>query len=101
MLLARTGVTAGLVGALGAPLSACTSWTSLHAGYGQALTSARAIVGVEVREAAGLGVHSAHLLVGARLDGSEDQFDLEGHLGVMRPLRLSRAWTPSTSTLTH
>ena len=97
MLLARTGVPAGLVCALGAALSGCTTWASVHAGYGQALTSARSVAGVEVREAAGLGLHSPQVLIGARMDGSKDQFDLEGHLGVMHPLRLSRAWTLSPS----
>jgi hypothetical protein len=95
MPLTRAGILTGSICALSAALHGCTTWTSLHAGYGKALTSARSVAGVEVREAAGLGLHSAHVLVGARLDGSDEQFDLEGHLGVMHPLRLSDEWTLS------
>jgi hypothetical protein len=85
-----------LVLAFGA-LSACTTWTSVHAGYGKALASDRSLVGVELRRAIGLGFHSGYALAGLRVDSNDRQFDVEGHLGAMAPLRLAEAWTLTPS----
>jgi hypothetical protein len=51
------------------------------------------VAGIEVRHAVGDSIHSGYGLVGARLDGSSDQFDAEAHVGVMRPVRLSEKVT--------
>lgn len=77
----------------------CTTWTSVHTGYGMAPESKRSVGGVEVRRALGSKLHSAYGLVGARLDGSSEQFDGEIHLGLMRPTLLSNQFTfvPSLS----
>src|SRR5262245_54522537 len=76
---------------------ACTTWTSVHAGYGLAPSTHRSVGGVEVRRAKGGSIHSGYGLVGARLDGSTDQFDAEVHVGAMRPLRLSEKVTLAPS----
>jgi hypothetical protein len=67
----------------------CTTWTSVHGGYGYTPEANRSVAGLEVRRAVGGAIDSAYGLAGARLDGSEDQFDADLHLGIMRPLRLS------------
>jgi hypothetical protein len=71
----------------------CTTWTSVHGGYGFAPRSDRSVAGVEVRRAAGGDLHSGYLLAGARVDASDTQLDGEAHAGVMRPLRLSEPLT--------
>lgn len=78
----------------------CTSWTAVHGGYGVTPGDDRSVGGLEVRQALGGGdLHSGYGLVGARLDGSDDQLDAELHLGAMRPLRLSDelTWVPSAT----
>lgn len=71
----------------------CTTWTSIHGGYGYTPRSDRSVAGLEVRRALGGELHSGYLLAGARVDGSDMQFDAEAHAGVMRPLRLSEPLT--------
>lgn len=73
--------------------SGCTTWTAIHGGYGLAPRSERSIAGLEVRRATGSKLHSGYLLAGARVDGSDTQFDAEAHAGVMRPLRLAERLT--------
>jgi hypothetical protein len=51
------------------------------------------VVGLEVRRAVGSSIHSGYGLIGARLDGSGDQFDAEAHVGGMRPVRLAEKLT--------
>jgi len=92
MRRAVRGVFAALLG-----LSGCTTWTSLHGAYGLAPESRRSVAGVEVRRAVGSSLHSGYGLVGARIDGSAQQFDAELHAGVMRPLRLSEKFTLAPS----
>jgi hypothetical protein len=67
----------------------CTTWTSVHGGYGHTPEANLSVAGLELRHAVGAAIDSGYGLVGARLDGSDDQFDADLHLGVMRPLRLS------------
>jgi len=62
---------------------------SVHGGYGLTAVRDRSVVGVEARRAVGNSIHSGYGLVGARLDGSGDQFDAEAHIGAMRPVRLT------------
>lgn len=50
-----------------------------------------------MRRALGSKLHSGYGLIGVRVDGSEHQFDFEGHAGAMRPFRLSEAWTLAPS----
>lgn len=73
--------------------SGCTTWTSVHAGYAMAPDSKRSVAGLEVRRALGSKIHSGYGLVGARLDGSSEQFDGEVHVGLMRPTLLSNQFT--------
>jgi hypothetical protein len=80
-----------------AALSGCSSWTSLHAGYGRAVSSDRSVAGVEAEQAAGSGLHAPYVLIGARLDSNDRQFDAEGHVGIMHPLRLAEALTLTPS----
>jgi hypothetical protein len=80
-------------GLLAAVSGGCTTWTSLHGGYGLAPMTDRSVAGVEVRRAVGSSLHSGYGLFGMRLDGSEYQFDAEAHVGVMRPVRLADTLT--------
>jgi hypothetical protein len=73
--------------------SGCTTWTSLHGGYGLTPTGDRPVAGIEVRRAVGTSIHSGYGMVGARLDAGRHQFDAEAHVGVMRPVRLSEKVT--------
>ena len=65
----------------------CTTWTSIHAGYGLAPVASRSAAGVEVTRAIGSAIHSGYGLVGARLDGGPSQFNASAHVGAMRPMR--------------
>jgi hypothetical protein len=82
-----------------ASVGGCTSWTAVHGGYGLTPGEDRSVAGLEVRQALGGAIHSGYGLVGARVDGGEDQFDAELHVGAMRPLRLSDelSWVPSAT----
>ena len=81
-----------LLGACG-----CTTWTSVHGGYALAPKSDRSVTGLDVRRAVGSSLHSEYGLIGARVDGSAQQFDAEVHAGVMRPLRLAEKFTLAPS----
>lgn len=85
-------VLSALLGACG-----CTTWTSLHAGYGLAPKTDASVAGLEVRRAIGSSLHSGYGLIGARVDGSANQFDAEAHVGVMRPMRLSESFALAPS----
>jgi len=85
---ARCALFTACLGACG-----CTTWTSLHGGYGFTPRSDRSVAALEVRRARGGKLHSGYWLAGARVDGSDTQFDAEAHVGVMRPLRLSAPLT--------
>jgi hypothetical protein len=78
---------------LAAVSGGCTTWTSVHGGYGLAPKTDRSAAGLEVRRALGSSLHSGYGLVGMRLDGGEHQVDAEVHGGVMRPVRLADTLT--------
>ncbi len=71
----------------------CTSFTSMHGGYGVTPRSERSVAGLELRRAAGSKLDSAHVLFGARIDGGNERVDLEAHAGLMRPVHLAAPLT--------
>jgi hypothetical protein len=92
----RWGLGPWMLTALAGPCG-CSTWTSIHAGYGLAPSTDRSVAGLEVRRAIGSSIHSSYGLVGARVDGKSSQFDAEAHVGAMRPLPLSESVTLAPS----
>ncbi len=72
--------------ALASAVSACSSWTSLHVGYGRHLDNRSSEVAGEVTTAlGGATIDSGFGLVGAQVSGASNRLVSDIHFGAMRP----------------
>jgi len=75
----------------------CSTWTSVHAGYGHASAPGLSVAGVEVERAGMLGDGVPYVLAGARADGNDHTQELAGRVGLLVPLALGSTFTLAPS----
>jgi hypothetical protein len=71
----------------------CSTWTSVHAGYGRASDPELSVAGIEIEHARTLGDEVPYVLVGARVDGNDHTQELAAHVGLLARLPLGSTFT--------